>query len=155
MKGLALLLAGAALLALGALAGLQLLRPAAESTLAEQARQVAAELRCPDCQSLSVAESHTSAAGAIRDQIAELLAAGRTPDEVKRHFVDRYGEWILLAPAAGFAWWLPVVVVVGALFALAAWLLVARRRAVTVPAAPSPAGADLRRVRDEIERIDA
>lgn len=30
----------------------------------------------------------------------EQLAAGRSPDEVKAYFVDKYGEWILLRPKA-------------------------------------------------------
>jgi cytochrome c-type biogenesis protein CcmH len=32
--------------------------------------------------------------------VREQLAAGRTPDEVKDYFVDKYGEWILLRPKA-------------------------------------------------------
>jgi cytochrome c-type biogenesis protein CcmH len=31
------------------------------------------------------------------------LRAGKTPDEVRAYFVDKYGEWILLTPkATGF-----------------------------------------------------
>jgi cytochrome c-type biogenesis protein CcmH len=154
MKGLTLPLAAGALLALAALVGVQLLRPAAEPSRAELARQIASELRCPDCQSLSVAESHTAAAGAIREQISELLAAGATADEVRQHFVDRYGEWILLAPAAGFAWWLPAAVLLAALGLLSAWLLRGRGR-VSPPASAAGDSPELRRVRDEIESLDA
>lgn len=32
--------------------------------------------------------------------VREQLAAGRSPDEVKAYFVDKYGEWILLRPRA-------------------------------------------------------
>ena len=76
-------MAVAALLALGGLVVIELLRPAAAPTPAEQARQIAAELRCPDCQALSVAESETAAAADIRRQIVEQLAAGRTPAQVR------------------------------------------------------------------------
>lgn len=156
MKGLALPVAAAAMLALGALVALEVLRPTPALSPAEQAQQIAAVLRCPDCQSLSVAESHTAAAGAIREQIGELLAQGRSADEIKQHFVDRYGEWILLAPAAAFAWWLPPLVVGAALALLTAWLLAGRRpRAGAVePKAGLPA-ADRQRIRDEIEQLDA
>jgi len=147
-------MAMAALVALGALVALEALRPQAELTIAGQAEQITAELRCPDCQSLSVAESQTAAAGAIRAQVVELLAAGRTPDEVRRHFVDRYGEWILLKPVAPIAWWLPVVVVAAGIGLLAAWLLAGRRRAPE--AVPTPPGdAARRQIRDEVEQLDA
>ena len=157
MKGLALPVAAAALLALGALVALEVLRPTPALSPAEQAQQIAALLRCPDCQALSVAESHTAAAGAIREQIGELLAQGRNADEIRQHFVDRYGEWILLAPSAAFAWWLPAVVVLAAVVGLLAWLLVGRRLrpAATEPSAAPPTPADRQRIRDEIERLDA
>jgi len=157
MKGLALPVAAAALLALGALVALEVLRPTPALSPAEQAQQIAALLRCPDCQALSVAESHTAAAGAIREQIGELLAQGRNADEIRQHFVDRYGEWILLAPSAAFAWWLPVAVVLAAVVGLLAWLLVGRRLrpAATEPSAAPPTTADRQRIRDEIERLDA
>jgi cytochrome c-type biogenesis protein CcmH len=157
MKGLALPVAAAALLALGALVALEVLRPTPALSPAEQELRIAADLRCPDCQALSVAESHTAAAGAIREQIGELLAQGRNADEIRQHFVDRYGEWILLAPSAAFAWWLPVAVVLAAVAGLLAWLIVGRRArpASTEPSAAPPTTADRERIRDEIERLDA
>jgi cytochrome c-type biogenesis protein CcmH len=55
----------------------------------------------------------------MRDLIREQLRAGKTPEEVKAYFVDRYGEWILLKPKAeGFNWtvWLlPVLMIAGGL----------------------------------------
>jgi cytochrome c-type biogenesis protein CcmH/NrfF len=56
MRSLALPVAGAALLALAAVAALQLLAPRDPPTAAEQAQAIAAELRCPDCKAQSVAE---------------------------------------------------------------------------------------------------
>jgi len=151
----ALPLAIAALLALGGLAAVQLLRPAQPPTTDEEARQLAAEMRCPDCQSLSVADSHTAAANAIRSEIAELLAAGQTPAQVRQHFVDRYGEWILLSPTAPIAWWLPVGVLLLGGLALAGWLLRGRRTAAVAPNG-LPADDPLRRrVREELEELDA
>ena len=47
------------------------------------------------------------AAREIRRQIGELVDAGATDAEVRAHFVDRYGEWILLAPTSPAAWILP------------------------------------------------
>ena len=154
MKGLALPLAAAAILALGGLLLVEVLQPAAPPTRAEQASQIASELRCPDCQALSVAESRTASAGAIRAQIDELLAAGESPDAVRRYFVARYGSWILLAPATPLVWWLPSVVLVIGAFGLLGWLLRARS---SPPAAVALAPGDElhRRVREEEAELDA
>ncbi len=144
--------AGAALAALALVVALNVGR-AAPATRAQQAAQLGAELRCPDCAGLSVAESGTRSAAAIRAEVASLLAEGRTPDEVKQHFVSRYGEWILLAPRSALVWLLPAVLIVLGVAALVWWLL--RRRAVTPQPAPAPTEAALRAVRDEAEALDA
>jgi cytochrome c-type biogenesis protein CcmH len=36
----------------------------------------------------------------MRDLIRERLAAGDRPEQVMAYFVQRYGEWVLLAPPA-------------------------------------------------------
>jgi cytochrome c-type biogenesis protein CcmH len=124
---------------------------------AERVERIAAGLRCPDCQALSVAESRTRAAAAIRDEIATLVAAGSSDDEVRAHFVERYGEWILLAPDDPLAWWLPIGGVLLAVAAFGAWLWAGRAHpAAADPAAAlaAPAEADQRRVHDEMEALD-
>lgn len=153
MRGLALPLALAALLALGGLVLIEAIRPAAPLTPAEQARQVAGDLRCPDCQALSVAESQTAAAAAIRQQIAELVAAGSTSAQIRQHFVERYGDWILLSPTSPFAWWLPPAALLAGIGLLAWWLR--RSRSTAAPPATSPSDAARGQIRDEVERLDA
>jgi cytochrome c-type biogenesis protein CcmH len=125
-----------------------------------QAETVAAELRCPDCEGLSVADSPSVAAAEIRRQIAALLAEGATPDEVRAHFVARYGEWILLVPSAPWAWAIPFVVVTAGGLALVAWLSGTRssgaEREVAPPSAAGTIGeAERRRAREEAEALDA
>ena len=152
MRRLALPIAIAAVLALGGLVVVELLHPAVAPTPAVQARQIAGELRCPDCQALSVAESQTASAAAIRRQIVEQLAAGQTPGQIRAYFVARYGEWILLAPPSPFAWWIPPLALLVGMGVFAWWL---GRGRPAAPPSESPAGSVQQQIRDEVEQLDA
>lgn len=84
---------------------------------------LAAELRCPVCQNLSVNDSPSDVAASFRARIRELVRAGKSDQEVKDFFVARYGEWILLSPpkqGIGLAVWLTPMLAVLAGLALAA-----------------------------------
>lgn len=89
---------------------------------------IADQLRCPTCQGLSVADSSASTARAIRDDIARRVDEGETDGQIKRAYVDRYGEWILLRPRTSglgaLLWAVPAVVILTA----AGVLLLAVRR---------------------------
>ncbi len=52
------------------------------------------------CQGESIQDSPAALAQEMKAIVREQLAAGRTPDEVKSYFVEKYGEWILLRPKA-------------------------------------------------------
>ncbi len=86
---------------------------------------VAAEIRCPKCQALSIADSGAQSAQAMREETRSLLAKGYTREQVVGYFEQRYGEFVLLEPRArGFnllVWAAPA-----GIFLLGA-LLVARR----------------------------
>ena len=71
-----------------------------DSALEARVRAVASELRCPVCQGESIQDSPATLAQEMRTVVREQLAAGRTPEEVKKYFSDKYGEWILLRPRA-------------------------------------------------------
>jgi cytochrome c-type biogenesis protein CcmH len=76
---------------------------AADSVLEARTSALASELRCPVCQGNSIQDSPSELAQQMRDLIRDQLRAGKTPDEVRAYFVDKYGEWILLRPkATGF-----------------------------------------------------
>lgn len=154
MRSLALPVAAAALLALAAVAALQVMTPRDSQTVGEQARTIAAELRCPDCQALSVAESRTAGAAAIRAEIAAQLAAGRTTDQIRQHFVARYGDWILLSPTDPLAWWLPVVALLAASALFGWWWIRGRRASADPQPAPTPSESDRQRVREAAEALD-
>jgi cytochrome c-type biogenesis protein CcmH len=72
----------------------------ADSELESRVRAVSSELRCPVCQGESIQDSPAALAVEMKAVVREQLASGRTPDEVKSYFVDKYGEWILLRPRA-------------------------------------------------------
>ncbi len=98
----------------------------ARADLGEQARALAAQLRCPVCQNLSVADSSSELARDMRAVIRAELEAGRTPEEIRAYFVSKYGDWILLSPRPrGLTWLLWIGPFAGA----AGGLLVAVRTA--------------------------
>lgn len=143
-----------AVLALGGLIALMVLRPGLSPTQPQVAHEIAAELRCPDCQGLSVADSSSASATEIRRQIEAQLSAGRSSDQVRQSFVDRYGEWILLSPAAPIAWLLPLGVLLAAIGILVVWI--GRARKPEPPAAiPAVSEMDRARAREEAEALDA
>ena len=64
----------------------------------DRAQQLAESLRCPVCQSVSVADSPSETAVAMRQTVADQIAAGRTDAEVLDYFRARYGDWVVLDP---------------------------------------------------------
>lgn len=130
--------------------GQRLTLPAAvanDSALEAKTAVVAAQLRCPVCQGLSIQDSPSELSQQMRNLVKEQLAAGKSPDEVKAYFVSKYGEWILLEPKAkGFnllIYLLPVLLVLGGIGAI---VFIVHRWTATA-AVPEPAdGAEHREI---------
>lgn len=128
-----------ALLALGVLvAGLGLARaviPDQPATLQERVASVSKTIRCPTCQGLSIQDSSSVLAGGARQIVREQLQAGRTPDQVRQYFVDRYGPSAVLSPdpagAGLLAWAIPVLAL--PLAAVYGWRRLRRPRSEAVP----------------------
>ncbi|HKW93725.1 MAG TPA: cytochrome c-type biogenesis protein [Methylomirabilota bacterium] len=105
--------------------------------------EIATQLRCVVCQSLSVADSPSETAHQMRAIIRERLAAGESPEQVKAYFVARYGTWILLSPPrTGFTLLVWVVPFAGILAGLVLVLVVVRRWSRRPEAAPELARPD-------------
>jgi cytochrome c-type biogenesis protein CcmH len=84
-----------------------------DAAVQREAQEIARTLKCPVCESQSVADSPSQLAQEMRGYIARRLEAGESRDAIVQDLTDRYGEGILLEPPRrGFTlvvWWLPIV----------------------------------------------
>lgn len=110
-------------------------RPGPAPTAAQRAAAIEADVRCPSCEDISVAQSSAPTAQAIRTAVVARVTAGQSDEAIESYLVSRYGRGILLRPpvsgGAGLVWLLPVLGVAVALGGLA--LFFWRRRAMVVP----------------------
>ncbi len=102
--------------------------------LEKRTTEVAAKLRCPTCQGLSVQDSPTGNARNMRSQVGEMLARGFDEEQVLRYFETSYGEFVRLEPPMrGINWlvWLAPLggLAAGGLIVAMAWRRLAARRA--------------------------
>lgn len=109
------------------------------------------QLRCPVCKSVSVAESGSETAVAMRAEVARQIAAGRADAQIVDYFRARYGDWVLLDPplagTTAAVWLIPAA---GAALAVLVLLTRARRSADPVPDVPQPVRE---KVLAEVERV--
>jgi cytochrome c-type biogenesis protein CcmH len=100
--------------------------PHGSQSPAARAHDLETQLKCPECQGLSVADSQAPTSRAIRADIKRRIRAGQSDDEIRQAYVDDYGESILLTPQDSgvslIVWILPIVVLAlgatGIVFAL-------------------------------------
>lgn len=100
--------------------------PSGSQSTSARAHELETQLKCPECQGLSVADSQAPTSRAIRADIKRRIEAGQSDEEIRQAYVDNYGESILLSPQESgvslLVWILPVVVVAlgatGIVFAL-------------------------------------
>ena len=100
-----------------------------DESVGAHTQRLASELRCVDCQGLSVADSATSTAKATRADIAARIRRGESDGEIRQVYVNRYGEAVLLKPASrglgALVWAIPIAVILlaggGLVIALRRW----------------------------------
>ena len=84
---------------------------------AQQARyeKLSRELRCLQCRSETIADSNASLAEDLRRQLRELIAAGKSDEEIMTYMTDRYGDYVRYLPAVKgntlLLWAAPVLLV--------------------------------------------
>lgn len=80
-------------------------RPLSGEALDRKTIEVAALLRCPVCQGLSIADSPATMAVNMKREVRDLLAEGYSGDQVLAYFEKSYGEFVRLQPPLrGFNW---------------------------------------------------
>lgn len=90
--------------------------PRGDQSPAARAHSLETQLKCPECEGLSVADSNAPTSLAIRTDIKRRIEQGQNDAQIRQAYVDRYGEQILLQPQGSgislLVWVLPVVVLV-------------------------------------------
>lgn len=91
-------------------------------SVAQRAAVIEANVRCPACTDLSVAESNSTTAIAVRHQIESMVASGSSTADIDQTLVSEYGQTILLTPPDSggipLIWVIPLVLGVGAVVAV-------------------------------------
>ncbi len=76
----------------------------------DEVNAIASQLYCPLCQNTPLDVCPTQACHDWRELIRQMLAEGKTSDEIKQYFVDHYGARVLAEPPrTGFNWLVYIV----------------------------------------------
>lgn len=97
------------------------------------------ELRCVECQNESIADSPVSLAADLRREVHDLVAAGRSDEQIRDYMVARYGEFILFRPRMDWhnAWlWSAPVLLLLAGIGVGAGVIRRRQRLLPLDTAP-------------------
>jgi len=140
-----------------------------EEDIDDPAYRIGKLVRCPVCQGMSVAESPAPMARSMMARVRELVAEGKSEEEILAYFEQSYGEWARLQPKTSgstlLVWVLPPLAL---LLGLALVVLYGRKGKAPAAAAAKPqqdaqaprdappssrdADAYLQAVRDEVDR---
>jgi cytochrome c-type biogenesis protein CcmH len=79
-----------------------------DPSMQERYEHINRELRCLVCQNQTIADSNATLAQDLRREVREMLAAGKTDDEIRTFMIERYGDFVLYRPrmtAGNFLLW--------------------------------------------------
>ena len=78
------------------------------------------ELRCLVCQNQNLAESHADLAQDLREEVQQMILAGKSNDEIVDYLVARYGDFVLYNPpvkeSTWLLWFAPFVLLLAGIF---------------------------------------
>jgi cytochrome c-type biogenesis protein CcmH len=87
------------------------------------------QFRCMQCQNNTIADSPVGLASDLRRDVAEMLVAGKSDDEIRAYMVQRYGNVILFTPpfkgSAIWVWLTPLIALLGGIVVA---IVIVRRR---------------------------
>ena len=110
----------------------------ADEALEREAQAIDRMIMCPVCPAETIDQAQVEISFQMRAVIREMLAEGRTREDILDYFVDRYGPDILAAPPKSganlLAWVLPIVGVAAGLVGV--FLVI---RSMTGKQRPTPA----------------
>ncbi|MCZ8113030.1 MAG: cytochrome c-type biogenesis protein [Betaproteobacteria bacterium] len=69
-----------------------------DAAIEERLTRLSRELRCVVCQNEALSDSPAELAGAMRQEIRDLMKAGKTDREVVDFLTARYGDFVLFRP---------------------------------------------------------
>lgn len=113
---------------------------AANPVLEKRVMRLSEELRCLVCQNQSLSDSNADLAADLRNQVREMMQAGKTDAQIRDYMVASYGDFILYDPpfkATTLVLWIGPFVLLVISGALLATYLNRRRRVITEQALTS------------------
>ena len=131
--------------------------PVAENPeLEKRVQTISEELRCLVCQNQTIADSHADLAVDLKNQVREMLAQGKSNQEVTDYMVQRYGDFVLYRPPVKTTTWLlwfgPFLLLIGGIGFLVLKLK-SRQASDELPIAQMQRAAELLRSGDDSEDI--
>lgn len=133
-------------------------RVGAQTPSPDDINRVARQLSCPTCTGINVADCPTETCAQWRAKIGELLAEGKTDQEILEYFAARYGDHVLqVPPARGFllsVWIVPILAILAGLgmfgYLAHRWMQRSAVREVSMAASDLETDEYVRRVEQEL-----
>ena len=112
-------------------------QPLTGAALDAKTMEVAALVRCPVCQGMSVADSPSEMAVNMKHQVRALLERGFTQEQILEYFERSYGQFVLLKPkfqgVNTLVWVLPLLAV-----AIGVVIVMSKMKKLEQPVAAQP-----------------